>query len=128
MQLEVKKKVVIAALDVVGFHGWPSAPAVVGYLADMHRHVFKVRVECTVTDPDRQVEFHMLKRRAFKLLCELYLPESADHLELMLGARSCEQIALDLCAAFKMDTAGPWPISAIEVWEDAENGARVEFG
>lgn len=41
------------------------------------------------------------------------------------GAKSCEMIAKDLC--IKLEDAGHRIPNWIEVWEDHEVGARVEF-
>jgi hypothetical protein len=120
-------KFVMATCDVVGFHCWLEAPDEVGYLAHPHRHVFKVVVECAVTDANRQVEFHMLKRRTLKILESMYLPDGAKNAELMFGARSCEMIAEEVLDAF-LQTEPDWDVRSVQVWEDMENGARVAVG
>lgn len=115
-------KTVIATFRVVGFHSWPDAFAAVGYLASSHRHEFYIRVEVRVEDDDRQVEFHMLKRDSKLALASTF--ESAGYGsvdEYDFGHRSCEMIAQELKNAIRER------VSAIEVWEDQECGARVEF-
>jgi len=116
-------KTVIATLRVIGFHSWPDAPAAVSYLAAPHRHEFLIRVEARVEDDNRQVEFHMLKREAKIALDKAFSSAPFDILadEYDFGLRSCEMIAQELQAAMRD------PVSAIEVWEDQECGARVEF-
>jgi len=48
----------------VGFHSYPSAPPVVGYLSHMHRHTFNIRVELDVAhEIDRELEFHMVRNK-----------------------------------------------------------------
>lgn len=44
----------------VGFHCWPDAPPHRAYLAQQHRHKFGVKVRLSVTEHDREVEFHDL--------------------------------------------------------------------
>lgn len=115
-------KTVIATFRVVGFHNWPNAPAAVAYLSAPHRHEFLIRVEARVENEDRQVEFHMLKREAKIALASAFeVATFGAEDEYNFGYRSCEMIARELQEVMRD------PVSAIEVWEDAECGARVEF-
>jgi len=104
---------VIVTHRQVGFHAWPNAPADVAYLAQQHRHLFTFRVECAVVDGDREIEFHTLQRAV-----RLALGDG----EYQWGARSCEHIAIVLRTLLSQ-----FPVLAIEVWEDDECGARVEW-
>jgi hypothetical protein len=113
-------KTVIATFKEVGFHCWPDAPAEVSYLSNPHRHEFLIRVEARVGHDDREIEFHMLKREA-KLAMITAFDAAEQGSEFQFGHRSCEMIAQHLYASIR------YPVSAIEVWEDQENGARVEF-
>lgn len=116
---------VIATFELGGFHQWPDAERllpVVGYLSDLHRHLFHFRVECSVLHHDRQVEFHMLRAAAVEAVEELATARLNG--ELLFGSRSCEMIATELGACL---LSRNWPVVAVEVWEDRENGARVDW-
>lgn len=103
-----------------GLHHWPAAPLMSNHLCVPHRHLFKFRVEWTVAHGEREVEFHDALSRVQDILIEL----SSGPLNLIdFETMSCEQIACMLHA--KLDA---WDApSAVEVWEDGEHGARVEF-
>lgn len=114
------KRVVYVTARVAGFHNWPEAPAEVGYLASQHRHVFHVRVEWKVDHDERQVEFHIALGWLWDALTCLY----GSRRPIYFQARSCETIAIEI--GKQLQLAGPLPF-AVEVSEDGENGARVEF-
>ncbi len=103
---------VIATVTIEGFHYWPDAAGPVDFLSVRHRHRFLVRAEMPVCHDDRDVEFITLGRQVCGHLTRLH----GDPCE--FGAMSCEMIARELVAALGL--------SACEVWEDGENGARVE--
>lgn len=107
---------VIITHRVPGFHCWPEAPDSVDYLSARHRHLFLLVVGWTVTDDDRQVEFHTAQDWVRKSFAEVQ----------DFGHRSCEMIAKGLYEDLKACDEVPLP-SFIEVWEDEECGARVEF-
>ena len=118
------KTLVIATLVVEGFHHWPDAPRVVRYLAKKHRHLFKLRAEWLVQHGDRAVEFHIARLWLRKAVAHVAGDESFVE-PLNFGSMSCEMIAQyvnDELVALKLPAC-----SAIEVWEDEENGGRVEF-
>ena len=115
----------------VGFHHWPDAPSEVDYLREVHRHEFHFQVEAKAGHANRAVEFHLLKRATEAALTALYgarhyavLPQGMTEAagEMPLQDRSCEQIAAELLEMLIVK----WPVTAVEVWEDGENGARVE--
>ncbi len=117
---------VIATLEVPGFHWWPDAPRELSYLEKTHRHLFRFQVECATTDPDREVEFHMLRRWTLEAIMMLYSPVpptmyAADGI--MFGPQSCETIAREVGDELRQSR----PVVAVEVWEDRENGARVDW-
>jgi hypothetical protein len=122
-ELWIGSRAVIATVDVVGFHCWPDAPDAVLYLAERHRHVFKIRCEFNVMGEDRDIEFHTAQgwiRAALK---------NGWGDPCNFGALSCEGIARELNVLLERrpgKDAGRWA-QAIEVWEDGENGARVTF-
>ena len=107
----------IATVSVPGFHSWPDAPETVSFLRDRHRHLFHIRVEWAVQVLDRGIEFFMAQRRvepAFRG----FFDRGPDGFE--FGSNSCEAIA-----DFLLNKLDPPPF-AVEVWEDGENGGRVE--
>lgn len=112
---------VLVVVRVAGLHNWPEAPAAPGgYLRHPHRHLFTVRVEWPVTHSDRDVEFHTAQRWVLRALgCG----DATFVLE--FGAKSCEMIARHVLERLIAD-GHPRPMAA-EVWEDDENGARVDL-
>lgn len=107
----------------VGFHCWPKAPKEYKYLRSLHRHEFHVRVEVLVSGDNRAVEFIALKEEAkndFRCL-GFEIPENGM---ITFQSRSCEQLAIEL----QKQLVTNFQVTAIEVSEDGENGARVEFG
>ncbi len=102
-----------------GFHMWTGAPAEISYLADMHRHIFKVRVEVLTKDgdEDRTVEFHTLKK-ATDFTCQALLRgENVTW--------SCEEWAYAIGQA--LIESRSYPVVSVEVSEDGENGATVDW-
>lgn len=116
------KRIVIAVVRLPGMHHWPKAPADVAYLASPHRHLFTFRVEAVVYHSDRDVEFHTLQKWIFAALGGLY--QSAYGI-FDFDARSCEHLAEEL--GRELQKAHQVNLSAIECWEDDENGSRVEW-
>ena len=113
-------KFVIIKLSVEGMHNFPKAKELfpeVGFLADRHRHMFTFKVCCPVTHSDRDKEFIMLKRDVIEYINSRYYNKATRVCE--FGPMSCEMLAEEVLRAFNAD----W----VEVWEDDENGARVEF-
>ncbi len=113
---------VMIRFDVVGFHCWPDAKGPVEYLSAQHRHLFKFHLEVQVTHENRAIEFHTLKRATLATMHDHFHSERG---EFQFGARSCEHIARELgnelCAQFGYE------VRVVEVWEDGECGARVEW-
>lgn len=98
----------------VGFHCWPSAPDSRDYLRSDHRHLFLFVVACRVTHDDRDIEFHDLQDAVRRRYGDV----------VHFGPKSCEAIAKEL--ATHLSSLGMPPVW-VEVWEDEENGARVDF-
>ena len=113
---------VISTFRVIGFHAWPGAFDEVKYLAQVHRHEFSFRLEAVVNHDDRSIEFHDLGRKARATMEALFSRNEFG--EYVFNARSCEMIAKRLGEVLISQS---FPISAVECWEDAENGARVTF-
>lgn len=111
---------VIVQTSVEGLHNWPLASTIfpeVGFLSDIHRHIFHIKACLPVTHTDRDVEFIMFKRELTEYLNETYYSEVRKCL--FFGPESCEMIATKILQKFNCT----W----VEVFEDAENGARVEI-
>lgn len=102
-----------------GFHYYPGAQGTeVAFLANRHRHLFLFVVGWKVDGLDRDIEFFI----AQKWLREAY---PADGHGIDFGAKSCEMIAKEI--AEKLQFKGHPAPSFVEVWEDEENGGRVDF-
>ncbi len=114
-------KLVIATLEVPGFHVWADAPAIVQHLKARHRHLFRFVVAVQVTGSDREAEFHLLRARMEGCLEDLY--ERGIH-GFEFGGRSCEMLAEALIT--KLHEEDGIDAAWCEVWEDREHGARVE--
>lgn len=108
------KKRVIATFSIPGFHEWPGATGEAGFLSARHRHLFFFRVEALVSDSDRQIEFLALGHQARSAVQRRF----GDPAE--FGTWSCENLAEWLLDKVQHCVA-------VEVWEDGENGARVEL-
>ena len=109
-----------------GVHLYPAAnndPALatgkwddVSFLGYAHRHIFHFRVEISVTHNDRDIEFIQFKR----WLENLYKDDV-----IQLDYKSCEMMSDDL---FDQIVAKyPGRDIKIEISEDGENGALVEY-
>ena len=115
----ITKTTVIVKLAVDGCHNFPKAAELfpeVAFLADRHRHMFHFTVACGVTHSDRDKEFIMLKRDIIDYINGQYFDNSTRTCE--FGPRSCEMLAAEVLQKFDAQ----W----VEVWEDQENGAKVE--
>ena len=110
---------IFCTFQVPGFHCWKAAPDDSGYLRDMHRHVFHVRVECRVQHDDRDTEFIYFKQFAKSHFEAL---GARTDLGVKFGEQSCEMLAnalrKRLCGCGHL-------VTRIEVSEDAENGSIV---
>lgn len=98
-----------------GFHCYPLAPEDVSYLQQMHRHLFKFRVEIEVFHDERDIEFHQ-----FLKLCKGFYADARS-----MNAKSCETLARDLGAY--LHAAHPGRFLTVEVSEDGECGSVVRF-
>lgn len=92
-----------------GFHFWPEAPEEVAFLRFPHRHMFKICINIPVGHNDRQREF-FIERRALDRVLDDYDFTNAGSCE-MIGEYILRRLA---------------HVAWAEVWEDGENGARVE--
>lgn len=108
----------IVCLRRPGFHCWPEAPEQVDFLRVRHRHLFCFRVEYEVSHGEREVEFFLARLD----VCRVLQVHEREH-GLEFGTLSCEDIAQEI---HRRLPNGRKP-SAVEVWEDGENGARLEW-
>lgn len=102
-----------------GWHNWPNAPEHYAYLRNSHRHMFGVRVEISVTDPEREIEFIDLKHTARDMFSMI---RSVDHTR--PAPFSCET----MCDKLMDRLLGTFPDAAVisvSVDEDGENGATI---
>ena len=95
-----------------GFHRWPNPSSDVKFLANLHRHMFHVKVWVKVKHDDRDMEFIGLKRN-IDSICNQKFPDTF----------SCEQIAKAIVA--RIEDLGDIKIHSVEVSEDGEYGAIV---
>lgn len=111
---------IIVKLTVDGLHNFPKAAELfpeVSFLADLHRHMFHITAAKQVYHDDRDLEFIMFKRDILQWLHDNYY--DAGTRTMLFGAKSCEMIAREIFNEFNC----VW----VEVWEDNENGAKIEY-
>jgi len=104
-----------------GVHCYPAASheeklADVSFLGFLHRHIFHFKVAIEVEHNDRDIEFIQFKR----WLESLYATSL-----LKLDYQSCEMLAEMLYA--EIEAKYPYRSVKIDVSEDGENGAHLEF-
>lgn len=118
-------------------HLWKDAPSAVEFLRHPHRHVFHMRGELVVGHADRDVEFILLKREVEGWLAETLDAGCAVHAMdcdmdedctcWLAGADLPEDVERWSCEHWAIAAGLRFGLSACEVSEDGENGARVEF-
>jgi len=108
---------VIVKLAVDGLHSWPDAKKVfpeVGFLSDVHRHMFHFKAKKRVNHDDRDVEFIMFKRDIEEYLHDRYWKQ--EYRSHFFGSKSCEMLAKEILEYFDCEY--------VSVFEDDENGAE----
>lgn len=115
------KNYIWVTFEKEGFHCYPEAAtdpklSDVKFLSHLHRHLFKFRVYIEVFSDNRDLEFFQFKRFLESLYADKFLE---------LDFKSCEMIGNDLYS--KIISKYPGRGVIIEVSEDGENGARLEF-
>ena len=95
-----------------GWHYWPGAPQGHEYLAEKHRHIFKVRLELEVTDLNRETEFIQLKRKLLVWCVNTFGLDTTTF--------SCEQMCEQIAVWARDYNLDPYSVT---VSEDGENGA-----
>lgn len=97
----------------ISYHAWPDAPEKVQYLRNVHRHLFKVELELSVSHNDRQLEFFIVQDELINV-CHRYEQEVHGH--------SCETMAGNIVE--EMIKRG-YPAMRCTVSEDGENYGTV---
>lgn len=112
------KSFIIVSLEVFGLHCWDDCNLMqVDFLKNQHRHKFLFKSCFEVSHDNRELEFIVVKDRIDAFLnIEFYDP---IYRCLNFGSMSCEMLCKEVMKNFSN-------ISWCEVWEDGENGARVE--
>jgi len=118
---------IIVTVTVAGLHHWGNPKPGVEHLGNAHRHQFLVRGEMVVAHDDRDLEFQLVAeqlRRAFVACALSPIPSGAGFVD--FGSQSCEMLAKATYQHLQDHLAGS-ACCAIEIWEDREHGARVDF-
>lgn len=114
-----------ARADLPGFHFWPDAPPHRHYLAQEHRHLFRVEVAVEVRHDDRDLEFHDL----LDVVREWWAEHAADSTGAVAwGSASCERIAGWLAAHLRERGLLDRRAWRVTVAEDDESGATISEG
>ena|SRR5271165_696372 len=112
----ITERKIFVTFQKEGIHRYPDAPKGVEFLKNPHRHMFHFRVEISVFDNDRDIEFILFKREL-----ELVYGDKT----LTLDDKSCETIAEELIRYVK--SKYPCRTMTVEVSEDGENGAVLSY-
>ena len=110
--------------EIEGFHFWKSAPKEVGFLKNVHRHIFKFKVRISVFHNDREIEFFIFKRFVNDCIGFIWI-EHGLNLWNKCDEMSCEMISDEL--AKMINRKYQKRNIVIEVSEDGENGCRCEY-
>lgn len=123
---QVAERKIWVTFQKEGIHKYPAAltdPALatgdeydVSFLGYPHRHIFHFKVTVAVTHNDRDIEFIQFKR---------WLENLYNSGTLQLDYKSCEMMADDLY--LQIAAAFPGRAVTIEISEDGENGATIEY-
>lgn len=109
---------IVVTLQIEGLHNWPEARAMIpemGFLSDLHRHIFHITAKKKVSHENRDIEIIMFKRKIISFLERNFLDLKLEVCN--FGPRSCETIASHLLDQFDLEYC--------QVLEDNENGAEV---
>jgi hypothetical protein len=109
-------KSIIVRYQAPGKHRWPDAPNPVGFLQFMHRHMFHIEAQISVTDNNRELEFFMVQDELADIVRDFFdCQQSSFSCEDM-----CEYIVEKLQRRYGEDR---W--YTVRVFEDGENGSEV---
>jgi 6-pyruvoyl-tetrahydropterin synthase len=104
-------------IDKPMLHKYKDAPQEVGYLRNLHRHLFKFKVYIAIAHQEREIEFIMFKT---------FIRKVVDRLpRLLQNNASCENMAVRLHEEIIKHYKGR--DIKIEVSEDGENGVEYYF-
>ena len=111
---------IIITFELPGTHYFPMANALfpkVGYLANVHRHIFRFKCYINVSHANRDKEFICFKNYIINTIKTNWPCD--DNGDIKFKTSSCEQIGIDLLELIPA-------LEKVEVWEDNENGAIIE--
>jgi hypothetical protein len=112
-----KDTYIVVKLQVEGLHNWPEARTIIpemGFLADIHRHIFHIKIAKIVSHNERDIEIILFKRGVTEWLQTTFAKNGTV---CNFGPRSCETIANLIMDEFQCES--------VEVLEDNENGSIV---
>jgi 6-pyruvoyl-tetrahydropterin synthase len=112
------RRFIIVRTSFEGWHFYKDAPIEVGFLRNLHRHIFHVEVKINVKHDNRALEFFMVKHFLNEIIKKKW-PAGE------LGQMSCEMVAEEIykaiCIQYRMRSG----ITVI-VSEDLENAGGIE--
>jgi len=115
------KKFIIVKTSFEGFHYWKDAPIEVGFLKNLHRHIFYVEAKISVSHSNRALEFFTVQH-----FIEDHLINKFRKLGCNLKEMSCEMIAEEILNAICIQYRIKKGVS-VTVSEDGENAGGVEI-
>ena len=109
---------VYCQLDFEAIHNFPDAEKLCNqwYLANLHRHMFRIKCTWEAVHGDREKEFIDVQHSVRAFLNKQF-PNTVGNLK-DIGTFSCETLAMLILANFDF-------LKIVEVSEDGENGAIV---
>lgn len=106
---------IITYNEIIGMHRWENAKAPFEYLANEHRHVFKIRCWFPVKHSNRDIEINQKQYEIESTIKKEF--NSKDEKGADFGGMSCEMICEYLISKFGCESC--------EVTEDGFGGAYV---
>ena len=111
-------KYIITYNEIVGMHYWEKANEPFKYLANEHRHIFKIRCWFPVNHTDREIEINAKQYEIEAAIKKDF--NSIDEKGANFGGMSCEMICEYLIEKFGCESC--------EVLEDGFGGAYINGG
>ena len=96
------------------FHCWPGAPEEVGFLRNLHRHIFFFEVDVQQFGDDRDLEYFILRKKVMQWFDSQTFSQRT----------SCEMFARAVREFLLVEYPGRQV--RVSVFEDDENGCRLE--
>ena len=106
------KTIVITRNYIDGFHCYPDAPLEVGFLRNLHRHIFHIECGFAVDHDNREKEIFIYQSKIEKYIYDVF-GKPAEFKNL-----SCEAIAENIMQEFDCNY--------VKVTEDGEGGAIIQ--